>query len=174
MEELEQQAQQEIDALYSGTNEWEAEEIETPETETPEAEPEDTKKETRKPMTKAEENFAKILSKKNKAEAEKDSLASRVSELENALKEKDFLSEYPQAKEVLEDIKKEMAEIPWLSYEKAFRIVSQEKWISNRPRGLVWKPAPVEEPKSTDDMSASELQKFAQDSKALEKALRWE
>lgn len=174
MDELTQQAEQELNALYSGTNEWEAEEQETIETVAPEVEPEDTKQEIIKPKTKAEENFAKILSEKNKAKAEKDSLATRVSELENALKEKDFLSEYPQAKEVIDDIKKEMEEIPWLSYEKAFRIVSQEKGISARPRGLVWKPAPVEEPKSTNDMSASELLKHAQDSKALEKALRWE
>lgn len=175
MDELEQQAQNELNAIYSGINEWETEEQETLETETHKVElGEQDTTEQEKPKTKAEKNFEKILSEKNKAKAEKESLASRVSQLESMLAEKDFLAQYPQAWDFMDDIKAEIEETPWLTMEKAFKIVAQDKGVNNRPKGIVWRPpsAPVE--KWIESMSSAELTKLAIESGALGKALSWE
>lgn len=176
MENLEQQAQEEINAHFSGTNE--ETETETTEEETQEEvtdeleednEQEDSQEEDSKPKSKkekTEDRFKKILSKKN-------SLETRVSELEDMLQDKDFYAQFPQAKEFDVDIKEKRQSVPWLSREEAFIIIAWQKGLSNRPKGIVGKPAPVEV-KSTKDMSTQELTKFAIESGALNKALDWE
>ena len=178
MDELEQQAQEELNAMYSGTNE--SEEIndsETTEDESQEEsqnEPQDEEdveseedsqdgEDHDKPKTKkekTEERFKKILSKKN-------DLAARVAELENSLADKDFYSEKPQALKYKDEISTLVSE-RWFTRTEAFDMIAGRDNLSSKPKGFVGKPKTPEQPKGIKDMDSKELEKAFAESWGLE------
>jgi len=170
MTELEQQAQEELNAIYSSTNE--SEEEQETETETPEIEETETDEleeqeiEEEKPKTKkekTEERFKKILSKKN-------SLETRVAELENQLADKDFYWQRPQAKQYQEEISKLVNE-RWWTRDEAFNMIAGRENISSKPKWFVWTAKTQVETKTTNDMTTKELETYIKDNKILEQAL---
>ena len=175
MEDLEKQAEEQLNAMYSSTNETQDEtETETQdeetqeeqETETEEEWEEQEEEEEEKPNTKkekTEKRFKKILSKKN-------DLAKRVAELENTLADKDFYWERPQAKKFQEEITSLVNE-RWWTREEAFNMIAGRENLSSRPKWFVWTTKQPDAPKSTKDMSVKELEKVIKDNNILEQAL---
>lgn len=180
MTELETQAQEQLNAIYGGTNPEEAEqesEQEIVDDETQEEseeeiqddtqEEEELEEETQEPKSKkekTEERFKKILSKKNW-------LADRVSELENMLADEKFYKQFPQAESMREEINEKLWQYEWMTREDAFYMLSWRKWTPVTRNWLLGDPAKPQAPKSTNDMSTKELEAFVKDNKVLENAL---
>lgn len=171
MDDLEIQAQKELDAMV-GIN-TDSEEVETDvdteveteedtdvqtdsEDEIEEDSQEDSEDDSEedKPKSKkekTEERFKKILSKKN-------DLATRVSELENMLADKDFYWDRPQAVKFKDEINSIMESNPNLSRDDAFNMIAGRENLSTRPKGLIGKPKSPEGVKDIKDMTTKELE----------------
>jgi len=186
--ELEEQAQEQIDALYSGTNESnESEQAEELQEDTQEEEiseelqdeqvkDEQELKETQ-PKSKAEKNFEKILKKKNQYKNQSEEALARVQKLENDLLDERFYKSHPQAEALRDDINavmEEFSDSPSMTRERAFAMVANEKWVSARPKGIIGTPAQATPAKTTKDMSSAELTDYAKANDILWKALRGE
>ena len=180
MDELETQAQEELNAMLSGTNdtqdtedqEFEEEALEETEEESIEEESEEEKEEvSEKKKTKAEKNFEKILSEKNKAKEQAKSLDSRVQELENMLADKDFYSERPQASKFKDEINSIRENNPNLTREEAFYMIAGRENLSAKPRGIIWTPKWVTAPKPLDSLSTKEQEQYLKENDILGKLL---
>ena len=177
MDDLETQAQQELDAMIAGTNATEEDTTDTEEettddvdteTETDveewENQEEEEETEEEQPKTKkekTEDRFKKILSQKN-------DLTTRVAELENTLADKDFYSQKPQATKFKDEIGSIMENNPNLSRDDAFNMIAGRENLSAKPKGLLGKPKTPEAKKSVKDMTSKELETYAKENNILE------
>ena len=167
MEELETQAQDELDAMISGTND--TQETETEEETDWEVSQEETETESeedweeKKPKTKkekTEDRFKKILSKKN-------DLATRVAELENTLADKDFYWDRPQAIKYKDEIDSLLKENPNLSREFIFNSIAGRENLSSKPKGLLWKSKAPEAKKWVEDMTSKEMESYIKENDVI-------
>ena len=127
---------------------------------------EDNPDEVEAPVNKTEERFKKILSKKNQAE-------KRISDLEDEV----FYAKNAWADEYREDIAQAMERFEGMERDDAYKYVLWSKWIAptaSTSPWILWTPAQPKEAPNLGDMSVADLVKTANESDAVNKALRWE
>ena len=182
MDELELQAQQELDAMSSGTNDAttapEVEEVEPEiesnddiEEETEPKEETDSSEEDWEPKSKkekTEDRFKKVLSDKNSYKTKAEEALAKIDELQNNLADKDFYWERPQAQKFTDEIKSIREANPNLTREDAFNMIAGRENLSAKPKGLIGKPKAPEAVKGVKEMSDWELEQALTDAGGLE------
>lgn len=150
VQEVEETETQSVDEEIEETEEVETEESE--ETETEEAD-EETSKES-----KTEKKIKKLLSKKNKAEREKQSLEERLAELEQREVRNDFINENPDAKDAMDKIEQLMEDKNY-DMEDAYAVLKAKWEIKTTtpstkgvgiPKQGLWKPKDISKMNTND------------------------
>jgi len=89
-------------------------------------------------LSKSEKKIKKLLAQRNEERDAKAKLENRVLELEKQNTNKDFYTQNPWAEAHKEAIEKEMIETPWLSMEKAFKIVATWEIVEENKQSRAW------------------------------------
>lgn len=153
VQEVEETDTQPVDEEVEETEEVETDELE--ETETEESD-EETSKES-----KTEKKIKKLLSKKNKAEREKQSLEERLAELEKKEVRNDFMNENPDARNAMDKIEQLMEEKNY-DMEDAYAVLKARWEIKTTtpstkgvgiPKQNLWKPKDINK-MSTQDLES--------------------
>jgi len=115
-------------------------------------------------LSKSEKKIKKLLSQRNEEKDKNTDLENRIKELEKTNTDSKFYTDNPWAEQHKEAIEAEMIETPWISMEKAFKIVATwdiieaNKTASAWNRWIVWKtPWTITDWKAPKDMSKADL-----------------
>lgn len=145
VQEVEETEEQTFDEEFE-----DAEEVETEQDSEDTEDAEETDEETSK-ESKTEKKIKKLLSKKNKAERERQSLEERLAELENKELKNDFINENPDAKNAMDKIE-ELMDSKGYDMEDAYEVLKAKWQIRSKtpntkttwnPKQSLWKPKDI-------------------------------